>query len=77
MRPSAYDFSACVWISGGGGGVGATVQSGLKNDKTATSLGQGVVQWLGLCALTAKDQGSIPAQGTKIPEAKWHSHNIT
>ena len=74
MRPSAYDFSACVRISGG---RGATVQSGLKNDKTATSLGQGVVQWLGLCALTAKDQGSIPAQGTKIPEAKWCSHNIT
>ena len=28
-----------------------------------------VVQWLGLHALIAEDQGSIPDQGTKIPQA--------
>ena len=31
-----------------------------------------VVQWLGLCAFTAKGLGSIPGQGTKMPEAAWH-----
>ena len=31
-----------------------------------------VVQWLGLFAFTAKDLGSIPGQGTKIPQAAWH-----
>ena len=31
-----------------------------------------VVQWLGLCAFIAKSPGSIPAQGTKIPQAAWH-----
>ena len=30
------------------------------------------VQWLGLCAFTAKGLGSIPVQGTKIPQAAWH-----
>ena len=34
-----------------------------------------VVQWLGLCALTAEGPGSIPGQGTKIPQAAWHSQN--
>ena len=35
-----------------------------------TSLGYSlVVQWLGLCALIAKGTGSIPGQGTKIPQA--------
>ena len=28
-----------------------------------------VVQWLGLCVFTAKGPGSIPGQGTKIPQA--------
>ena len=28
-----------------------------------------MVQWLGLCTLTAKAPGSIPGQGTKIPQA--------
>ena len=28
-----------------------------------------VVQWLGLCAFTAKGLGSIPGRGTKIPKA--------
>ena len=28
-----------------------------------------VVQWLGLCTLTAKSPGSIPGWGTKIPQA--------
>ena len=26
-------------------------------------------QWLGLCAFTAKGLGSVPGQGTKIPQA--------
>ena len=28
-----------------------------------------VVQWLGLCTLTAKSPGSIPGSGTNIPQA--------
>ena len=31
-----------------------------------------VVQWLGLRVLTAEGLGSIPGQGTKIPQAVWH-----
>ena len=31
-----------------------------------------VVQWLGLHSLTAKDVGSIPSRGTKIPQAKQY-----
>ena len=27
---------------------------------------------MGLCAFTAEGQGSVPGQGTKIPQAKWH-----
>ena len=27
------------------------------------------VQWLGLCTFTAEGTGSIPGQGTKIPQA--------
>ena len=30
------------------------------------------VKWLGLCALTVKGRGSIPGQGTKIPQAAQH-----
>ena len=30
------------------------------------------VQWLGLGAYAAKGLGSIPDQGTKIPQAAWH-----
>ena len=31
-----------------------------------------MVQWLGLCAFTAEGVGSIPGQGTKIPQAvQW------
>ena len=29
------------------------------------------VQWLALCALIAEGPGSIPGQGTKIPQASW------
>ena len=36
-----------------------------------------VVQWLGLCAFSAEGQGSIPGQGTKIPQAIWHSQTYT
>ena len=32
-----------------------------------------VVQWLGLCAITAKGAGSIPGRGTKITPATQHS----
>ena len=32
-----------------------------------------VVQWLGLCHLTAKDMGLIPCWGTKILQATQHS----
>ena len=28
-----------------------------------------MVQWLGLCTLTAEGSGLIPDQGTKIPQA--------
>ena len=28
-----------------------------------------MAQWLGLCAFTAEDLGSIPGLGTKIPQA--------
>ena len=31
-----------------------------------------VVQWLGLCTLTAKGIGSVPCWGTKIPQAMHH-----
>ena len=30
-----------------------------------------MVQWLGLCTLTAEGPGSIPGQGTKIPQPVW------
>ena len=30
------------------------------------------VQWLGLHASTAGGVGSIPGQGTEIPQAAWH-----
>ena len=30
-----------------------------------------VVQWLRLCAFTAKGLGLIPCQGSKIPQATW------
>ena len=40
----------------------------LKNVKTENSL---MVQWLGCHALTAEGPGSIPSQGTKIPQAMW------
>ena len=29
------------------------------------------VQWLGLCASTSTSLGSIPGQGTKIPQVEW------
>ena len=28
-----------------------------------------VIQWLGLCAFTVEGLGSVPGQGTKIPQA--------
>ena len=48
-----------------------SINSILSKIKTSgTSL---AVQWLGLCTFTAEDQGSIPGQGTEIPQAVWHS----
>ena len=43
-----------------------------KNFFLETSL---AVQWLGLQDLTAKGQGSIPGQGTKIPQAPGCDQN--
>ena len=40
----------------------------LEKEHSGNSL---VVQWLGLRALTAEGLVSIPAQGTKIPQAVW------
>ena len=34
------------------------------------------VQWLGLGAFTAMGLGSIPGQGTKIPQAVQHGQKI-
>ena len=34
-----------------------------------------VVQWLGLSTFTAEGLGSIPGQGTKIPQAAWHGRD--
>ena len=42
-----------------------------KNKFPGNSL---AVQWLGL---TAEDPGSVPGQGTKIPQATWHDQIIT
>ena len=33
------------------------------------------IQWLGPRALTAGALGSVPGQGTKIPQATWHGQN--
>ena len=33
-------------------------------------------QWLGFCVPTARDKGSIPDWGTKIPHATWYGQNI-
>ena len=41
-----------------------------ENWRLRTSL---LVQWFGLHALTAEGMGSIPSQGTQIPQAAWHS----
>ena len=35
------------------------------------------VQWLGLHAFTISRTGSIPAQGTKIPQTAWCPHPKT
>ena len=35
-----------------------------------------MLHWLG-CTFTAKGLGSIPSQGTKIPQATCHSHRKT
>ena len=41
-----------------------------KRIKIGNSL---AIQWLGLCTLISKGLGSIPGQGTKIPQAMWSS----
>ena len=40
-----------------------------KTQQAGNSL---AVQWLGLCAFTANGVGSVPAQGTMIPQAALH-----
>ena len=39
-----------------------------KNPITGNSL---AAQWLGFHTFTAKGVGSVPGQGTKIPQAMW------
>ena len=41
-----------------------------KRSRSGSSL---VVQWLGVSAFTAVGLGSVPNQGTKIPQAAQHS----
>ena len=52
--------------------IGLVLQKGHKKWSQGNSL---VVQWLGLCTFTAEGLGSIPGQGTKIPQARQHSQN--
>ena len=35
-----------------------------------------MVQWLGLCTLTAKGMGSIPGLGTRFLQAVWHGQKF-
>ena len=51
---------------GCGGGV---TEQLIQRVKLGTSL---AVQWLGLCAFTAKGPGSVTGQGTEIPQATQH-----
>ena len=44
----------------------------IKNVGSGTFL---EVQWLRLCTSTAEGTGSIPGQGTKIPQAEQHGQN--
>ena len=46
-------------------------------NKTAAPGNSLVVQWLGLCTLTASGPGSILGQGTKIPQAAGCGHTHT
>ena len=46
------------------------LNASIKRHRVENSL---AVQWLGLCASTAVGMGSLPGQGTKIPQATWHS----
>ena len=43
-------------------------QNKQSNKEAGNSL---AAQWLGLCAFAAEDAGSVPDQGTKIPQAVW------
>ena len=45
----------------------------LKNKPLGNFL---AVQWLGLQAFIAKGTGSVPDQGTKIPQASWQGNKI-
>ena len=40
--------------------------------KTSITGNSQVVQWLGLCVLTAEGLSSIPSWQTKIPHTMWH-----
>ena len=36
-----------------------------------------MIQWLGLCMSTGVGPGSIPGQGTRIPQAAWQEKKVT
>ena len=60
-----------------GGGKKRIVRSAIKKGIVSCFKSLGfrnslAVQWLGLLTFTAKDLGSIPVQGTKIPQAARH-----
>ena len=48
-------------------------QSGNSQIRTAGAGTSLAVQWLRLHTSTARGTDSIPGQGTKIPQATWHS----
>ena len=50
-------------------GVPTAVTSGKRSKKQQQSENSLAVQWLGHGAFTAEGAGSIPGQGTKIPQA--------
>ena len=52
------------------------LEESLLNKKTESRKSPGG-QWLGLHASTARDTGSNPCQGTKIPQVIGHSQSKT
>ena len=56
----------CLWE---GGGREKKINRQLRYNLIGNSL---VLQLLGLCTFTAEGAGSIPGQGTEIPQAAVH-----